>query len=685
MALPVVIPNTFANANASIPLSQLDNNFSTVAVAINGMANGAEALSNVNITGGSIANASLSNVSISSGNVTINVANVTTLDATNIEVTNIKAKDGTASATIADSTGVMTIGSSVLTTADINGGTIDATAIGGSTPAAGAFTTLSATGKITASTAAGVGGYALGRRDTGSVAWEWYSAAGNLQLYSFGAVADVFTINANTAANTIAISSTGLAVTGNLTVSGNTTLGDDSADTLTVNAAVWTLGNFIATSSLGALPTGTTFGPAFVQTLTGHAGGGTIYRGNRQTVTLLASANNTTEVNTNFVSLNNATTGTVNLADVFSGFYNGTAAGTVTSLLMFNARAPGLSGGSLVTNWAGFHVSNPTSASITNARGIYIPAMTGPTVSRAIQCSVANAAGAHNLYIDGTAYNYLLANTGVGSLPLDNAKLYTSLSATLPASPEYAVYGNVAVNNTSGSNGKYSGYFNVSTGVSYAGTSPLYSVMAASTVGHAVTVPTVAAYVTSMNITAAATVNGVVGFFYNPVVNSGGATVTINTGIEISAQTVGTTIYGLRSRIAYAASRWNLYVDGTADNAFAGFTSFGKLVNPLCAVDTTSFATNIVTNTGATYTVLTSDHTIIQTTAASTYTLPAAGSYTGRILHIVTQFAGTVISASSNVVPLAGGAAGTAILAATAGKFAVLQSNGTNWVIIEAN
>jgi hypothetical protein len=65
---------------------------------------------------------------------------VTTLDATNIEVTNIKAKDGTASATIANSTGVMTVASSVLTTTDINGGTIDNTAIGASTPAAGTFT-----------------------------------------------------------------------------------------------------------------------------------------------------------------------------------------------------------------------------------------------------------------------------------------------------------------------------------------------------------------------------------------------------------------------------------------------------------------------------------------------------------------------------------------------------------------
>jgi hypothetical protein len=65
---------------------------------------------------------------------------------TNLEVTNIKAKDGTASASIADVTGVMTVASSVLTTADINGGTIDATTIGATTPAAASVTTLAATG-----------------------------------------------------------------------------------------------------------------------------------------------------------------------------------------------------------------------------------------------------------------------------------------------------------------------------------------------------------------------------------------------------------------------------------------------------------------------------------------------------------------------------------------------------------
>ena len=121
-------------------------------------------------------------------------------------------------------------------------------------------------------------------------------------------------------------------------------------------------------------------------------------------------------------------------------------------------------------------------------------------------------------------------------------------------------------------------------------------------------------------------------------------------------------------------------------NGMLGTLAFEDAENPrLGATVLTAISKSIVTNTAATYTVLGSDHTIIQTTAASVYTLPTASAFTGRMLHLVTQFAGTVTSASSNVVPIAGGAAGTAILAATAGKFAMLQSNGTAWVIVGAN
>ncbi|MBR49295.1 MAG: hypothetical protein CL734_03615, partial [Chloroflexi bacterium] len=98
---------------------------------------------------GSVTNNMLSNSSIGIGTTTISLGSssssligLTNIDTTNIETTNIKAKDGTSSAIIEDSTGIMTIGSSVLTTTDINSGTIDNTSIGASTPSTGVFTTL---------------------------------------------------------------------------------------------------------------------------------------------------------------------------------------------------------------------------------------------------------------------------------------------------------------------------------------------------------------------------------------------------------------------------------------------------------------------------------------------------------------------------------------------------------------
>lgn len=76
---------------------------------------------------------------------------------------------------------------------------------------------------------------------------------------------------------------------------------------------------------------------------------------------------------------------------------------------------------------------------------------------------------------------------------------------------------------------------------------------------------------------------------------------------------------------------------------------------------------------------------IINNGASTTMTLPAAATYPGRIILIKTIQAQTVISAGSNVVPLVGGGAGTAILAATAGKWAQLQSDGTSWIIMAGN
>lgn len=68
--------------------------------------------------------------------------------------------------------------------------------------------------------------------------------------------------------------------------------------------------------------------------------------------------------------------------------------------------------------------------------------------------------------------------------------------------------------------------------------------------------------------------------------------------------------------------------------------------------------------------------------SACSVTLPAAASWSGRILVIKTIQAQAVNSASTNVIPANSNTAGTAIVTGTAGNWAMLVSNGTNWVIM---
>jgi hypothetical protein len=64
--------------------------------------------------------------------------------------------------------------------------------------------------------------------------------------------------------------------------------------------------------------------------------------------------------------------------------------------------------------------------------------------------------------------------------------------------------------------------------------------------------------------------------------------------------------------------------------------------------------------------------------SSCTVTLPTPSTNTGRVLNFQNYQAQTLVSASSNVVPLAGGSAGTAILQAVAGANATLVSDGTS-------
>ena len=92
------------------------------------------------------------------------------------------------------------------------------------------------------------------------------------------------------------------------------------------------------------------------------------------------------------------------------------------------------------------------------------------------------------------------------------------------------------------------------------------------------------------------------------------------------------------------------------------------------------------TVTATSYTVVNSDYTVIFNTSANcNVVMPSASTFTGRVLIFKSSNTTTINSTSTNIVALAGGAASNNILVNTAGKFAMLQSDGTNWVVMMGN
>jgi len=96
--------------------------------------------------------------------------------------------------------------------------------------------------------------------------------------------------------------------------------------------------------------------------------------------------------------------------------------------------------------------------------------------------------------------------------------------------------------------------------------------------------------------------------------------------------------------------------------------------------------TNVRTSvTGTTYTQLETDaHLRGGAGATMTITLLDPTTHAGWHLDVSNTVAFTMVSASSNVTPKGGGAAGTAILPATVGAWAQLESNGATWLIVRS-
>ena len=115
----------------------------------------------------------------------------------------------------------------------------------------------------------------------------------------------------------------------------------------------------------------------------------------------------------------------------------------------------------------------------------------------------------------------------------------------------------------------------------------------------------------------------------------------------------------------------------------------GLQVQPIVDVGAINAAIVALSSAPVTYTanfsVAATDVWIINNKSGSscTATLPVASGYLGRVLHFQNYQTQTLISASSNVVAINGGAAGTSILLASAGDQSTLVSDGTNWIMMQ--
>ena len=171
-----------------------------------------------------------------------------------------------------------------------------------------------------------------------------------------------------------------------------------------------------------------------------------------------------------------------------------------------------------------------------------------------------------------------------------------------------------------------------------------------------------------------------------PDVATGNALISGGVGVAPSWGKIGLTTHV--SGILPVANGGTGVATASANTVFAGPTS-GASAPPafraLVAADITGLTNSAPVTKTADFSVAASDLWLINNKSGSTctVTLPTASSYTGRILHFQNYQVQALVSASSNVVPIAGGSAGTSILVASSGDQATLVSDGTNWLMTQ--
>ena len=213
-----------------------------------------------------------------------------------------------------------------------------------------------------------------------------------------------------------------------------------------------------------------------------------------------------------------------NQAIIYRSFPSTAAASfTLGSLYHYSATNGTLGSGSAITNQYGYWVST----SFTNATNNY-----------AFYSDLGAGTNRWNLYMNGTANNYLAGSLGIGSTSLTGLSLVISKNIT-GATTSYGVYSNGTIQSD---------------------------------------VTTTAFMYRSVASTAAASFTLTDLIHFNAGQGTFGAGSTVNTqyGFNVSSSLIGaTTNYGFFGNIPSGTGRWNLYMVGTAQNYLAGNTGIG--------------------------------------------------------------------------------------------------------------
>lgn len=164
----------------------------------------------------------------------------------------------------------------------------------------------------------------------------------------------------------------------------------------------------------------------------------------------------------------------------------------------------------------------------------------------------------------------------------------------------------------------------------------------------------------------------------------GGAAGVINISSTVASSSTITGALTVGGGVGVAGTTYSALLRTTTATAssskFTGSILSAGGIGANGQITATTLGTNAPTTKTGNYTTVAADSSLIfNGTAPITLTLPTASSFSGRWVYLKNIAAFAVISASSNVVPITGGAAGTAILLGVPGSWCALQSNGTNW------